>query len=339
MLDFDRHTDGHKFPDFVHFSIRQRNATEGPVGELLPGFDPVVSGWQPMDHHVSAGVTSMLQGSNSLTSAEIDALWSISDPVNGEIKLKKALTEYPASADELHTQIARSQGLQGRFHEAWEEIAKVSTTPREVVQIRVQLESGRLKNTSGDTKESQAHFLKAFALAEQGHFDFYAVDAAHMLGIVSEGQESVQWNEKALKIATNSKDERAQKWKGSLLNNLGWSYFSMGNFDTALIAFGSALEFQQTTGNPVRIRIARWAVARCLRTLKRYDEAFAIQSDLIQYPEQGYVSEELGELLLVMDRPDEARLRFRKAYELLSPGLSSDPNERARLTRLKELSQ
>ncbi|WP_187143131.1 tetratricopeptide repeat protein [Terriglobus albidus] len=290
-------------------------------------------------HGGEALVTSMPQDPNSLTGEEIDALWSIRDPVNGEIKLKKALTEYPASADELHTQIARSQGLQGRFHEAWEEIAKVSTTPHEVVQIRVQLESGRLKNTSGDTKESQAHFLKAFALAKQGHFDFYAVDAAHMLGIVSEGQESIQWNEKALKLAANSKNERARKWRGSLLNNLGWSYFNMGDFNTALVTFESALEFQQTTGNPVRIRIPRWAVARCLRALKRYDEAFAIQNDLIQYPEQGYVSEELGELLLVMGRPDEAKPRFRRAYELLSPSLSSDPNERTRLAPLKELSQ
>jgi tetratricopeptide (TPR) repeat protein len=251
---------------------------------------------------ISAGVASMSQDSNLLTSEQIDALWSINDPVEGEVKLKKALTEQPGSADELHTQIARSQGLQARFDEAWEEIAKVSDAAPEVVRVRVQLESGRLRYTSGDRKESQAHFLKALALAEQGHFDFYAIDAAHMLGIVSEGQESVRWNKKALKLAANSTDERARKWKGSLLNNLGWAYFSMGDFDLALTMFESALNLQRTTGNPVSIRIARWTVARCLRTLKRYDEAFAIQSNLIQYPEQGYVSEELGELLLTSRR-------------------------------------
>ena len=80
-------------------------------------------------------------------------------------------------------------------------------------------------------------------------------------------------------------------------------------------------------------------MARCLRALKRYDEAFAIQNDLIQYPEQGYVSEELGELLLVMGRPDEARLRFKKSHELLSQSLGSDPSQANRLARLKELSQ
>jgi hypothetical protein len=172
----------------------------------------------------------MPQGSNSLTSEQIDALWSINDPVEGEVKLKKALTEHPGSADELHTQIARSQGLQARFDEAWEEIAKVSKAPPEVVRGRVQLESGRLKNTSGDRNESQANFLKALALAEQGHFDFYAVDVAHMLGIVSEGQESVQWNKKALKFAANSRDERARKWKGSQTQQPGVVVFQHGRF-------------------------------------------------------------------------------------------------------------
>jgi tetratricopeptide (TPR) repeat protein len=80
-------------------------------------------------------------------------------------------------------------------------------------------------------------------------------------------------------------------------------------------------------------------VARCLRALKRYDEAFAIQNDLIQYPEQGYVSEELAELLFAIGRPDEAKPRFRRAYELLSQSLGSNPSEATRLARLKKLSQ
>jgi tetratricopeptide (TPR) repeat protein len=78
------------------------------------------------------------------------------------------------------------------------------------------------------------------------------------------------------------------------------TYFSIGDFSTALTTFESALDFQKTVGDPIRIRIARWTVARSLRALKRYDEAFAIQNDLIQYPEQGYVSEKLGELHLVL---------------------------------------
>jgi len=277
--------------------------------------------------------------SQSLTSDQIDALWTIDNPDKGYNQLRRALDEFPESADELRTQIARSLGLLGRFSEAWEEIGKVSKEPSTVVQVRVELESGRLKNTSRNRNESQPHFLRALALAERGHFDYYAVDAAHMMGIVSEEQESVRWHEKALQLAANSKDERARKWKGSLLNNLGWAYFDLGDFKLALSIFESAVDYQRTTGQPVRIRLARWTVARCLRALGRYDESVAIQSDLIQYPEQGYVSEELGELLLVLGRPDEAKPRLKRAYELLTLSLASDPGQAARLARLKELSQ
>src|ERR1700722_15597223 len=273
--------------------------------------------------------------SQSLTSDQIDALWTIDNPDKGYNQLRRALDEFPESADELRTQIARSLGLLGRFSEAWEEIGKVSKEPSTVVQVRVELESGRLKNTSRNRNESQPHFLRALALAERGHFDYYAVDAAHMMGIVSEEQESVRWHEKALQLAANSKDERARKWKGSLLNNLGWAYFDLGDFKLALSIFESAVDYQRTTGQPVRIRLARWTVARCLRALGRYDESVAIQSDLIQYPEQGYVSEELGELLLVLGRPEEAKPRLKRAYELLTLSLASDPGQAARLARLK----
>jgi len=281
---------------------------------------------------------SLLAFSNSLTSEQIDALWTIDDPAEGQVKLTNAMADCPGSVDELHTQIARSLGLQGRFDEAWEELSKISNRHSPIVEIREQIEKGRLKNSSGNRNDAKSYFLKALELAER-HFDYYAIDAAHMLGIVSEGQESIRWYELALQFAADSKVKRAQNWKGSLLNNLGWTYFSMGNFNTALITFESALDFQKTAGDPVRIRIARWTVARCLRALKRYDEAFVIQNDLIQYPEQGYVSEEFGELLLVLGRPDEAKPRFKRAYELLSQRLGSDPSQRTRLTRLSELRQ
>jgi len=278
----------------------------------------------------------------SLTSEQIDALWSIADPVAGEATLRSAVVEYPGSADELRTQIARSLGLQGRFPEAWEELSRISTAHAPQVEIRVQLEKGRLTNTCGDREGAKPYFREALELAEreQGHFDYYAIDAAHMLGIVSDGEESVRWHEVGLRLAAASSSDRARNWQGSLLNNLGWTHFNIGDFNAALSTFQSALAFQeQRAADAIRIRVARWTIARCLRALGRYDEALAIQQDLIQYPEQGYVSEELGELLLVLGRPDEARPRFKRAYELLAHRLGSDQSGTDRLARLKELGQ
>ncbi|HVT97479.1 MAG TPA: tetratricopeptide repeat protein, partial [Acidobacteriaceae bacterium] len=275
----------------------------------------------------------------TLTSEEIDALWTIGRPAEGCERLRAALDAHPGSADELRTQMARALGLQGRFDEAWGELARVSENPSVTVRIRVQLESGRLRNSSGDREGSREYFMRALALAEEGGFDYFAVDAAHMLGIVSGGDASIEWNRKALDLAAHSNDERARRWKGSLLNNLGWAWFDRGDFAQALGTFEEALRDQEATGNPVRIRVLRWSVARCLRALHRYEDALAIQSELSQYPEEGFVSEELGELLLAMGRPEEARPYFRKAYPLLARRLGSDSRESSRLERLKALSE
>lgn len=272
-----------------------------------------------------------------MTSEQIDALWTIDDPVAGFQKLEQALRANPESADELHTQMCRSLGLQRKFDEGWEELAKVSRDPSDVVRVRVQLESGRLKNSSGDQKGAAPYFEKALELAIERRLDFFAVDAAHMLAIVTQGQESLQWNERALSMADASADPRAKKWKGSLLNNLGWTYHDAGDYDEALRKFEAAKAFREEFGNPVSIRIARWAVARCYRSMKRYEEAVTILEELAKFPEAGYVSEELGENLLALGKPAEAKPYFKRAHELLSEDFYLKEHEPARLRRLNDL--
>lgn len=272
-----------------------------------------------------------------MTSEQIDQLWDIDDPKAGFQALQKALAEHPGSADEIHTQICRSLGLQDKFAEGWAELAKVSDHPTDIVRIRTMLEAGRLRNSSGDPKAAVPHFQAALDLAAAKGFDFYAVDAAHMLGIATSGQTSVDWNEKALAMAASSADKRAQRWKGSLLNNLGWTYHDAGDFDKALEKFVAAQKFREEAGDRKRERIARYAVARCYRSMKRHTEALEILEDLIKGPEDGYVSEELGENLLAIGKKDEAKPHFKRAYELLSQDDWMKKNEAARLERLKQL--
>lgn len=288
--------------------------------------------------HAGNAITAVQSVDHTMTSAQIDELWTIDDAKSGLAKLTQALTQFPGSADELHTQICRSLGLLGRFDEAWAELAKVSQLRSPIVEVRYQLEAGRLKNSSGSPEEAIPYFKKALTLAKEAKFDYYAVDAAHMLGIATKGKESVDWNEEALAMAAKSTDVRAQKWRGSLLNNLGWTYFNSGEFEKALNKFDAAHDYQVEHGSPVAIRISRWAIARCYRAMHRYADALAILNDLIQFPEAGYVSEELGEDLLAIGKKDEAKPHFKRAYELLSADPYLVAHEKSRLDRLKALS-
>jgi hypothetical protein len=47
-------------------------------------------------------------------------------------------------------------------------------------------------------------------------------------------------------------------------------------------------------------------VARCLRSLGRLDDALAIQTELAAGPSDGYVDQELAELLQALGRPQQA---------------------------------
>jgi len=274
-----------------------------------------------------------------LTSEQIDALWDYNDPAKSFQRFQEALASDPDSSDEIRTQIARCLGLQRKFEEGRAEIAQVSSHPSPVVAVRVALESGRLENSAGNKTAAEPYFLQAYHLAREHNLDFYAIDAAHMMGIVTSDAASLDWNEKAIHMAEASNDPRARNWKGSLLNNTGWTYHDRGLYEQALSLFQSALDFQKEQGNEIPLRIATWTVGRCLRSLKRYDEALAIQRSLEGGPSAGYIEEELGELLLVTGHPDPSKAYFKKAYALLSTDIWLKAHEAPRLERLHQLSE
>ncbi len=274
-----------------------------------------------------------------MTSEEIDALWDYSDLEKSFQRFQEALASAPGSSDEIRTQIARCLGLQRKFDEGRAELASISSTASPVVAVRIALESGRIENTAGNKTAAEPYFLQAYDLATQHQLDFYAIDAAHMMGIVTSNTDSLDWNERAIHMAEASNDRRARNWRGSLLNNTGWTYHDMGQYEKALSLFQRALDVRKEHGNETTLRIATWCVGRCLRSLKRYDEALAIQRGLEGGPSAGYIEEELGELLLVMGHPDQSKPYFKKAYELLSRDLWLKTHEATRLERLNRLSE
>jgi hypothetical protein len=93
-----------------------------------------------------------------------------------------------------------------------------------------------------------------------------------------------------------------------------------------------------------RTRIARWTVARGLRSLGRLDEAEAIQRKLADelaeaHAPDGYVFEELAEIAVARGDRAAAQPWAAKALAILGEDPDLRANDAARLARLAELAQ
>jgi len=283
---------------------------------------------------------------------DFDALWNYDDPNGTESKFREILAGLPGDVPsqyriELLTQIARTQGLQRQFPAAHETLdaalALLEPGPNRA-RTRYLLERGRALNSSGSPESAMPLFLEAWDVARAAHEDALAVDAAHMVAIVSPTETQSEWNEKALALAEISPDPRAQRWRGSLYNNIGWTYHNQQRYSEALTIFEKALAFRRESGTGESARIAEWCVARTLRSLGRIDEALAIQRGHLaalarENRTSPYVHEELGECLLLLGQVAEAHQYLQLAYNELShdPWLAEKEPERiARLKRIAE---
>ena len=281
----------------------------------------------------------------------LDALWNFDDPAGTEARFRELLPRARESSDpnyaaELLTQIARTQGLQRKFDEAHATLDAVDASLKpemKVAKVRSLLERGRVFNSSGKAKESIPIFKDALRAAQESGFENYAIDAAHMLGIAEKGKDSLKWNLEAIGLAEAAKDPKARRWLGPLYNNTGWTYFDMGEYAEALRLFERDIEFRRQTATNVEVGIARWSAAKMLRHLGRVEDSLQLQTQLLDDSDrknndsEGYTREEIGECLLLLNRPREAAPYFARAWELLhdDPWLSRDEPER--LARLKRL--
>lgn len=276
-------------------------------------------------------------------------LWDYNDPEGTERTFVDLLDEGVETLDaelQLRTQIARSLALQREFEEARLVLGEVEQRlPEEpdTARVRWLLESGRVANSSGDRDAAHPLFVAAWDLARELGLDGLAVDAAHMVAIAEDEAGAMEWNERALALAESSADPDAQRWKGSLYNNMGWTHHDAGRFEEALGMFERGAAFRAEQADVEGRYIARWTIARAKRSLGRLAEALAelesLEADMegSGHEEQGYTSEELGEVLLEMGREDEARPHFAKASELLGGDPWLVANEPERLERLRKL--
>lgn len=282
--------------------------------------------------------------SSAPAQSDFDTLWNYDDPAGTEAKFRELLpTLSDADATlQLKTQIARAQGLQRQFeaaHKTLDEVERSLTNASPTVQVRYLLERGRVFNSSGVRDRARPLFLQAWENAQQHRLDFFAVDAAHMLGIIEPPDEALRWNERAVALAEKSADPKAQNWLGSLYNNIGWAYYDKREFTKALEVFERDLKWFEGRKRDEQARIARYSIGKTLRALGRLDEALATQRAIEKLSPDGCVYEEIAECLLASKRRNEARPYFAQAYELLSKDEWLVTSEPKRVERLKQLAE
>ncbi len=268
-------------------------------------------------------------------------LWDFERPEVSEQRFRAALPA--AQGDDrlvLQTQIARTYGLRARFDEAHALLDRIEPLLKDAgarPRSLYHLERGRTFRSAGAPQRARPHFEAALTSAEQGGEEALALDAIHMLALVDTSDAALEWNRRGIAAARAAKDPRAQRWAVSMLNNLGYALREQGRFDEALAVFEDNVREADRQNMPARREIARWQVARTLRDLKRYDDALAIQRALeaSASPPSGFVYEEIAELLAALNRPDEARPYFARAYAALSQLGELDKPPPERLARLK----
>ncbi|KAJ3252752.1 hypothetical protein HK103_001308 [Boothiomyces macroporosus] len=277
----------------------------------------------------------------------LEHLFSNTKDTQAKLIALKETWSTPTELALLLPQIARTYGLLSDFENGHKLVSEAEqllhqipdSNLKTIIIVRISLERGRLYRSSGKKAESIPFFQDAWdkSLGVEGA-DYFLVDAGHMMALVMEREQRLNWYEKSIAAAEKSTDKKARGWLGALYNNSAWDEHDLGNYQKALELFQKGLDFRISNNDSQRtINIAKWSVARAQRSLGRYQEALEIQEELANHPNDGYVFEELLELYSALDQKEKVQTVAKKAYELLSKDDWFVKNEAARFEKIKTL--
>src|SRR3954469_4547641 len=132
-----------------------------------------------------------------------------------EAQLEQEATD--AGRAEVLTQLARVEGLRGRFDDCERLLGDAESLAGETgaAQARIDLERGRKLRSSGDAVSALPLFEAAVATALDAGEEFVAVDAVHMAAIaVPDREGAVAWTERGIELAEASADDETRYWLG-----------------------------------------------------------------------------------------------------------------------------
>ena len=275
-------------------------------------------------------------------------LWDFDDLDSTERRFRELLAAEPSAGSraEILTQLARMQGLRGEFAEGdrLADEAEALAGSETAARVRIDLERGRLRRSSGDEEAALPLFESAFHTAVDTDELALAADAAHMAALAAPDRRAMlAWTRTGIEVAESAADPSARYWLGPLLNNLGWEHYESGEYESALDAFQRALAArEQDPGNRSGVEIARYAVAKTLRALGRPAEAAPLLEHAVAWADgegkpDGWFHEELAECYAALGRPLEAGEQARRAVALLPDADSTFEPGGERATRLREL--
>ncbi len=293
----------------------------------------------------------MIAADRPLPVVDPELPWDRARPQLSESSLRRLYQAVEGDAEHsravnLLTQIARAEAMQGKLSDAERTLdlaTKLLATSLDVEpRLRLLLERGRLLALRRTPVQARECFTEAWDVARAKGFEFHAVDAAHMMALVSTPKERSKWTMQALDLAMSSPHPRVRVWRGDLHIVLGRHYEEQLQLTKAIEHFDRAATCFHEQGAAEEVWVARSHVGRAYRLAKRTTEALALQEAALKELGKnslhlGMVFEELAECLIALRRPTEAEPYFKRAHEALSKDDSFESSEPARFKRIKTL--
>lgn len=181
-----------------------------------------------------------------------DALTYFDDPAAAETALRALRAEAETAGEqgrllEIDTQIARAQGLQGRFGAASDTLDAVKAALSEAhvrASIRHDLEVGRILYGRKQPGEARQHLQNAMRKAHAARQDVLAIDARRLVAAVEpDPTRQVGLGRDALTFAAASTSRLAQARQGALWRDVGEAARRLGRTAEADEAFEKAKGF------------------------------------------------------------------------------------------------